>query len=169
MDKQLTKGFVDAVKKQCELYVRLKQVCVSEQKMLMSKDARGLDDAAKKQEDILMEIHKCEIDKKEFFGKLAVNEGLKYTPELKLQDVLSKAGDGDALEIERETTKLILLMKESSVLNATNARLMKVFLDFTEFTTGLKARLENPVQPMYSSGGIINNAQLKKPQFDQKI
>ncbi len=169
MDKKLTQAFVAAVKKQCGLYVRLKQAAVSEQKVLASKDGRGLDEIAKKQEDILKEIHGYEVEKKTLFEKMAADEGFKYTPELKLQDVLFKARDAEASEIEMETAKLIILMKENALLNANNGGLIKNFLNFREFTAGLRSRMENPVQQTYTPGGLVNNVREKQSKFDQKI
>jgi len=169
MDKQLKKGFIFAIMNQLELYGRLKTDSIAQQKILTSKNARGLDEIVKKQEKLIGEIRKNEDDKKALFEKMAVGLGLKYTPELKLQDVLALAGDEDAADIDRETAKLVILMEQNASLSLINARLMKNYLDFIKFSSDLKERIGNPAQTFYTPDGIINNKPEKKSKFDQKI
>jgi hypothetical protein len=169
MDKQLKNSFVAAVKNQFELYGRLKALSSAQMKILSSKSTQGLDEIIKNQDNIISEIRRNENEKKTLFEKMALDCGLKYTAELKLQDVLLKAGHNDAAEIESETAKLLMAVRENAELNMNNARLMKNFLNFTEFTADMKARMENTVQPLYTPEGIIKSNTEKKPKFDQKI
>lgn len=169
MNKQLQKNFVTAVKSQVELYKRLKQVLTGQEKILVLKDAKGLDETANKQEIIIAEIKKIEDEKKAVFADMAASVGLKYTPELKLQDVLSKAGDEDAAEIDRETAKLIILIEEIVALNSGNRKLMKNYLDFVKFSEKLRENFGKSAQPLYTPDGIINKETVIQSKFDQKI
>ncbi|MEI7541648.1 MAG: flagellar export chaperone FlgN [bacterium] len=169
MDKQLKTSFIVIVKNQIELYNKLKILSIAEQKTLTTKEARGLEDIVKQKEILINAIKKQEDEKLVVFVKMAESFGLKYTPELKLQDLLSKAGSEDSVEIDKETTKLIILIKDIITLNVNNSRLMKNYLDFMKFTAELKAKIENPVQPIYNQDGIVKNAADKKSKIDQQI
>lgn len=169
MDKQLKKSFLIGVKNQCELYTRLKQLELSRNTILISKDSRLMEGLVKKQEEIISEIRKIETEKKLIFEKIAGSLGLKFTPDLKLQEVLAKAGAQDAAEIERVMVILIGLMRETMAINSNNMKLMKNYLDFADFSAGLRAKAGNQVQSLYTQEGVVNNKQNVKPKFDEKI
>jgi flagellar biosynthesis/type III secretory pathway chaperone len=169
MDKKLKEAFLSALEKQTALYKKLNDVIKSEQKILVSKDAKGLNAVINQKEEIIGSIKALELDKLSIFEKMAVSMGLKFGPELKLFDMLKKAGDEDASEIERGVAVLIKIAAETGRINAGNTVLMKNFIQYTGFIGALMEKSKVTDRPLYTPEGINNIKVDQKHTFDQKI
>ena len=170
MKNELKAGFIDSIKRQIELYKKLKGLIADENKILLGKNIRGMEEIAKKEENIVTEIRKTEEEKRSLLRQIAEDLKLNDGNTSNLVDVLAGMGKRDAKEIENTVVELINIVKEVDATNRSNIHMIKNYLEYTDFMRKIRERSQQAIQTTYDENGYKQTIQMeRKSTVDRTI
>ena len=158
-----TACFIASVKKQTALYNDIRQSAEIMNTAFLEKDAKKAGEAAAKVEELVSAVSEAEKEKNLALDRMA--KELSLGPAA-LSEVLSRLPKNEAAEAEREVLNLLEAVKAAESTNAKNAYLMKNFIEFSEFSSEAKRRIENPKAEIYDGEARVKN---EKPAASEKI
>ncbi len=162
MKSELKVNLIKIIKSQIEGYKKLKGVIVEENKVLLGKDIKGVEEIAKKEENIVTEIKKDEKEKHSLLRQIKEDLKLNNDRTITLVDMLAKMDKEEAKEIENAIVELINVVKDFETTNRSNIHMIKNYLEYTDFTRKIKERSEQAIQTTYNEYGYKKTIQAEK-------
>ncbi len=162
--------FVARINDQTGYYKALLVLLNDQQKLLASgkTDAR-MEATAKKQEEMIEKISAVEKEKQALLLEFAKETGLEAGTDMTIGPILEKMEKKEAEEIWKALTPLMSAMNEAAAVNSKISRMMKNYVDFSEFSENMKKKLNDKSQVTYTVDGEKKVFEEKKKGFDSKI
>jgi hypothetical protein len=153
MDGKLVKDFTEAIKKQTRLYTGIKSLIEKKASDIKDGDAKKMEMAIEKEENMINAISRAEEDIKNIFKKLSEAAGYGENTKTVIEDVLLKLDKEGATEVEKALAGLSKAVSEAAGPNARNAYLLKNRLEFAGFSEAARHKIEQPENTVYGRNG----------------
>ena len=153
MDVKLIRDFTETIKKQARLYGEIKGIVESKESAIKAGDAKRIETATLKEENLISAISAAELEMKAIFKKLAEAAGYGKNVKASIGDVLSKSDRGITAEVEKALAALSKAVSSAAGPNARNAYLLKNRLEFAGFSEAAREKIEQTESTTYGRDG----------------